>query len=288
MNAAIPQFAVMQADFARVFLGFLTNRTNGFPFFFVFYDLFQQDVCRFRILVQVIVQVFFYKITYKTAQGRAVGSHIPGIQNGFGLVCKLRFYQADADGSYNGLPDIGWFKIFFVELFYGTGNRFPENRQVGASLRGVLSVGKGHDAFPGFVGVGDHHFNILSCQMDGRIQRFFGHAFQDQVQQPVFGNVFIPVELHFQAFVQVGIMPHHFLYKFRIDGVIGKQSGIRNEPDQCPVFFICLGVSFFQQNTFGEFAETAFPFPEGFYVEHSGSRINGFQSYPVKAYGLLE
>jgi len=136
--------------------------------------------------------------------------------------------------------------------------------------------------------MGDNHLDIRSGKVYGRIEGLFGHAFIDQVQQTVFGDEFGAVELHAQAFVQVGIMPDHFPDKIQVDRIVVEQGRVRLEFNQCPVFLTRLPLAFFQQDTLGEYSETTPPFPEGFYIKPDGSCIYGLKAHPVQSHGFLK
>ncbi len=136
--------------------------------------------------------------------------------------------------------------------------------------------------------MGDHHFYVRPCKVYGGIQRFFRHTFVYQVQKSVSGDELFVVQLHFQPLVQIGVMLHHFLNKFQVYGIIGKEFRIRGEAYQGPVLFSGFGFAVFHQDPFGELAVAAFSVTEGFNVEHGGSGINRFQSHAVQTYCLLK
>ena len=62
MNLAVTEFLIVQVGLLRPFPCQLFYTGNRFPFFLRFYDLFQKNISRFRIFMQVVIKVLLYEI----------------------------------------------------------------------------------------------------------------------------------------------------------------------------------------------------------------------------------
>ena len=154
-------------------LGSLTCqfRHSGYRFtlFLRLLNLLQHHIGHVRMLVQIVIDLSLYKITYKLINGRTTGSHIGRAQLDFSLTFEQRFLHINGNGSYQSVTDIGIVHIL-VEIFLdGTGYMLFESTLVRTSLCGVLSVDKRVIFLTILAGMRKSDLDIFSFQVDDGI-----------------------------------------------------------------------------------------------------------------------
>ena len=154
-------------------LGSLTCqfRHSGYRFtlFLRLLNLLQHHIGHVRMLVQIVIDLSLYKITYKFIDGRTTGSHIGRAQLDFSLTFEQRFLHIDGNGSHPSVTDIGIIHVL-VEIFLdGTGNMLFESTLMRTSLSRMLSVDKRVILFTILAGMRKGYLNIFSLQMDDGI-----------------------------------------------------------------------------------------------------------------------
>ena len=93
---------------------------------------------------------------------------------------------------------------------------------MGASQGGVLAVDEGVVGFAVPAAVGDHHFDVLAPQVDGRVERFLGEVVVEQVEQTVLREKGLAVELHRQPRIEVGVAAEHGFHELVVVGVVAE------------------------------------------------------------------
>ena len=104
------------------------------------------------------------------------------------------------------------------------------------ALRGVLAVDEREIALAVARAVGDGHLDVVARKVDRRIERLLGHVFVEQIQQAVFRNVAVAVEIERQPQVQVRIVAHHLLDVFEVVGILAEDLLVDAERDEGAVF----------------------------------------------------
>lgn len=90
---------------------------------------FEQDFFGLVVLVQIVIELLFQKITDEFVDGRSVGSHVARAEFGFGLRLEYGFFHLDADSRHHAVANVGIFEVFGVKFFDGTRDGFFECRE---------------------------------------------------------------------------------------------------------------------------------------------------------------
>jgi len=90
----------------------------------------------------------------------------------------------------------------------GLGQPFAEGRQMSASLCGELAIYERIIFFAIGIAMGQCQFNIITFQVYNRIAQFiFIRLTLKQVQQAVFTDIFLSIEIDHQSGIQIAIIP---------------------------------------------------------------------------------
>ena len=157
------------------------------------------------------------------------------------------------------------------------------------ALRGVLAVDEREIALAVTRAVGDGHLDVVARKVDRRIERLFGHVFVEQIQQAVFRNVAVAVEIERQPQVQVRIVAHHLLDVFEVVGILAEDLLVDAERDEGAVFLAHAAlppVAHLEPLGEGHRAGLAVAYRTG--RELAGKHVNGLDADAVQADGLLE
>ena len=138
--AAVAQLAVVKANLFCPFACLFGYSGYGFAFLFRFLNFLQKNISSFAVSVEVVVQLFFYKIGNEFIDRNAVFVNISRSEFGFGLRFKNRLFDSDGYSGYYSVAYIGDFHVFVVKLLDGTRNRLTECALMRTALGGVLSV----------------------------------------------------------------------------------------------------------------------------------------------------
>ena len=139
------------------------------------------------MLMQVIIEVVLDEIANELRHRRAFRSHILRTQFRLGLALEDRLLHLDTDGRYNAGTNVRILEILVVVFLDHTAYRLLESRQMGTSLRGVLSVHERIILLAILVAVGNDHLDVISLQMNDWIQRIGSHVLIQQIDQAIAG-----------------------------------------------------------------------------------------------------
>ena len=291
MHPAVPEVLVVNFGLAGVFACQLLNAGEFLAVPFGILDFCFQGFGRFRVFVQVVVQLPGNEVAHKGADGFPFRADGVGAQLGFGLGFEDGFLHLDGDGGYEGGTDVPRLIIFLEEVPQGFDDGFPEGRLVGASLGGVLPVDEGVVLLPVLAAMSEGHFNVMPFQVDDGVQGVFAHRFRKQVQQPVFGDVAAAVEMQGQPFVEVGVVSAHFFDILRPElRGRGKDVRVRVESRAGAVGFLRGAVL----PSLGDFLSAAelvgprFPVAVGLDFKKVGQGVDRLDTHSVEAYGFFE
>ena len=140
MHPTIPQFPVVQAHLLGPFSRDFLDPGHGLPLLFRLDNFAQQQLCRIRIPVQVVIQLLRHEVKNKITHGRTIRRYILGTQLCLRLRLEHRFLYFYADGRDNRSTNIGQIKIFLVKITDCFHHGLPESDQVRSPLRRVLAV----------------------------------------------------------------------------------------------------------------------------------------------------
>ena len=187
MYPTIPQLTIVQANLLGSFSRNLLDTGHRFPLLFRLDNFAQQQLCRVRIPVQVIIQLLRHEIKNKITHRRPLRGYIFGTQLRLRLRLEHRFLYFYADRRDNRSTNIGQIKIFLVKITDRFHHGLPESNQVRTSLRRVLTVHERVILFPVLPPVCHCHLNIIPLQMNDRVQPLSTHILWQQVIQPSLG-----------------------------------------------------------------------------------------------------
>ena len=157
------------------------------------------------------------------------------------------------------------------------------------ALRGVLAVDEREIALAVARAVGDGYLDVVARKVDRRIERLLGHVFVEQIQQAVFRNVAVAVEIERQPQVQVRIVAHHLLDVFEVVGILAEDLLVDAERDEGAVFLAHAAlplVAHLEPLGEGHRAGLAVAYRTG--RELAGKHVDGLDADAVQADGLLE
>ena len=106
-----------------------------------------------------------------------------------------------------------------------------------SALRRMLTVDERVVGFAVAVPVRDDHFDVLSAEVNGRVERLFAEVFLQQVEQPVFRDERLPVDPDRQPGVQVSVVAYHRLHVFHVKVVAAENAFVGMERHHRPVPF---------------------------------------------------
>lgn len=75
-----------------------------------------------------------------------------------------RLFHLDANGSHHAVTNIGILEIAIKIFFYRSSRGFAKSRKMRPSLCGMLTVYKRIMLLAILIGMGNSHFNIVSCK----------------------------------------------------------------------------------------------------------------------------
>ena len=213
---------------------------DGFAFLFVFGDFLYDDVGDVRILVQIVVHLFFDEVAHELVYAdSAVGYGGQRPQFDFRLAFEERFFDVDGDARHQSVTDVAVIEVLAREIFDGLGNVFLEGTLMRAALGCMLSVDERIIFLAVLSRVGKGNFYVFSFQVDDRIEPVVGHIVVQQVYQPVAGMDAASVEHDGQSRVQVRIVAQHRFDEFGTERIVLEQSTVRFEIDESSVFVGC-------------------------------------------------
>ena len=172
--------------------------------------------------VQIIVHLLFDEVSYIFINSIAIGSHLRRTQLNLRLTLKDRFFHIDCNSRYDTCTDVTIF-IFAKELFNSLGDMFFESTLMGTALCGMLTIDKRVVFLTILIGVRKGHFDILTFQMDNRIEWVVGHAVLQQVFQAVTTENASPIIHNGQSCIQVGIVTQHVLHDVVVERILLEQ-----------------------------------------------------------------
>ena len=219
VDLAVAQLAVVERDLLGRLAGLLLDARDGLALLLVLDDLLLEHLRRLGMLVQVVVEVLAQELHDEVADRGARLRHLLRAELRLGLRLEDRARHADRDGADERRADVGRVVVLVVELADGLGDGFAEGRLVRAALRRVLSVDERVAALAVARAVGDHHLDVGSRQVDGRIERLLGHVLVQQVEQSVLRGVGLAVQTDRQPAVQVGVVAHQLLDILQMVGI---------------------------------------------------------------------
>ena len=111
---------------------------------------------------------------------------------------------------------------------------------MGSAVPGILSVDEGVDVFSVGVAVGEHYLDVLTFQMDRRVERSLADVFVHEVQQTVFGLVRSAVKNKCKTLLEVRIVLDHRFDKVEIEAVLAEHHLVREEFYECAVLLLRL------------------------------------------------
>ena len=134
VDAAVAELAVVEADLLRALACGLLDAGNLLAFLLVGLDLGLQRTHRFRVLVQVVVQMALQDVedvgleegTVVGAVG-VVGREVGGAEFGLRLCLKNRLLYPHAQGANQALTDVSGFVFLLVELAHHAGVALAES-----------------------------------------------------------------------------------------------------------------------------------------------------------------
>lgn len=234
--------------------------------------------------MQVVIELFFQKITDEFVDGRSVGSHVARAEFGFGLGLEYGFFHLDADSRHHAVANVGIFEVFGVKFFDGTRDGFFECREMRPPKYGVLPVDERIKFFSILVVVGDNDLDVVAFEMYHRVERRSGHLFVEQVDESVFGRIAHAVVDKRETRIEVGIIFDEGYDEFFSIFVIDKNRIVGLEAHPRSVTLIGRGDSaFFGFVSAGVSYAFAFALSVGFDTKFRRKGIYGFDTYTVEA-----
>ena len=240
------------------------------------------------MLVQVIVEVLAQEIDDEIAH-RHARLDLLRSELDLGLRFEDRVGDLDRNGGDDRRADVRRVVVLVVELLDGLGDGLAESRLVRTALRGVLAVDEREIALAVARAVGDGYLDVVARKVDRRIERLLGHVFVEQIQQAVFRNVAVAVEIERQPQVQVRIVAHHLLDVFEVVGILAEDLLVDAERDEGAVFLAHAAlplVAHLEPLGEGHRAGLAVAYRTG--RELAGKHVDGLDADAVQADGLLE
>ena len=137
--------------------------------------------------------------------------------------------------------------------------------------------------------VGDHHLDVLPREVDGRVERVLGHVVVHEVQQTVFRNVALAVEIERQTQVQVAVIADFLLDVFEVVGIFAENLLVDAVRDERAVLLVDAAlppVAHFE--TLGEGHRTGLAVADRTGRKLFGKHVHGLDAHAVQAHGLLE
>ena len=183
VDAAVAEFAVVQADLLGALAGGFLDAGNLLAFLLVGLDLCLQHADGLRVFVQVVVQVALQDVEDVGLQEGAVvgavgvvGRKMGGAKFGLGLCLKHRLLNPHTQGANQALADVSRFVFLLVELAHHTGITLAESGLVCAAFGGVLSVDKGIEVVARLpIHMGESGFKVAVLDVDDGVEAFAFH-----------------------------------------------------------------------------------------------------------------
>ena len=124
--------------------------------------------------------------------------------------------------------------------------------------------------------------------MDGRVEGLAAHLAVEQVEQAVFRQEHLAVQVQAEPGVQVGVAPQPLLDVLRVEPVTGKALLVREEFDERPVLFAGVAFALLHQQAAGEHRGLGAAVAEGGDREAGGQGVHRLGAHAVQAHRELE
>ncbi len=259
MQLAVAQLAVIDIRPLVAFAGLLLNPRNLLAFGLRCDDFSLNHRDYVLVYMEIVVEIRLYEIVDESPDCGAPLDSVRSVglldriavfvQNlllvgvgraelRLGLPFEIRLLYADADCSYDSLPDVLRSVVLLVELLESLCDGFPECRQMRSPVAGVLSVHERRDVLPVGVAVGEHDFDVLPFEMDRRVERLFGKIVVHDVEKSVLGDVRRTVQRDGQPLVEVAVVLDHLLDELHIEAEVPEHVHIRHEAHKRSVLLL--------------------------------------------------
>ena len=288
MDLAVAQFLVVQAHLPGRLAGLLLDARDRLALLLVLDDLPLENLRRLGVLVQVVVEVLGEEVGHEVVD-RDPRFDLLRTVLGLHLVLEDRVGDLDRNGRDDRRADVRGVVVLVVEFLDRLGDGGAQGRLVRAALRGVLAVDERVVALAVARAVGDHHLDVLPREVDGRVERVLGHVVVHEVQQTVFRNVALAVEIERQTQVQVAVIADFLLDVFEVVGIFAENLLVDAVRDERAVLLVDAAlppVAHFE--TLGEGHRTGLAVADRTGRKLFGKHVHGLDAHTVQAHGLLE
>ena len=237
--------------------------------------------------VQVVVDLLLDEIAYIFINGLPVRSHLCRTQLDLRLTLEDRLLDIDGDSRHHTCSDVA-ILVFAKELLDGLGNMFLESTLMGATLCGVLSVYERVILLAILVGMGEGNLDIVTLQMDDRIERVVRHTILQQVFESMTTEDATPVIHNGQARIQIGVVTEHVLDNVVLEPIIPEQRVVGFEIDVRAVLVLRILRLVGLQDTTLEGRATHLALAIAGHFEVGTQGIHGLHTHTVQTHRLLK
>ena len=113
-----------------------------------------------------------------------------------------------------------------------------ESTLMGTALRRMLTIDEGMVFLTVLVSMSEGYLDILTLEMDDRIESVIGHTVIQQVLESMTGEN-APVIIHNgKTCIQIGIVTEHILHDIILEPVVQEKCIVRLKKDECAVFVL--------------------------------------------------
>ena len=249
VDLAVGELLVVQGGLFQTLLGLLAEALHRLALFLGGENLGQQHIGHILVLMQVVVQLAAHEVAHELLHRKALLIDHLAAQLHLGLRLEFGLVHTDGDGADYTLTGVGGGEVLLVEFLQCLAYRLAESRHVGTAQDGVLAVYKGMYILAVLVAVGHHYLDVLSGNVDGRIERLLVYIVVQQVQQAVGRFVCLLVVVDGEADIQVGVILDHLHHVLFVEGVALEYLVVGSEDD---LGAVALGGGLFALS--GEFA----------------------------------
>ena len=163
-----------------------------------------------------------------------------------------------------------------------------EGTLMGTALRRMLTIDEGMVFLTVLVGMSEGNLNILTLEMDNRIESVIGHTVIQQVLESMTGEN-APVIIHNgKTCIQIGIVTEHILHDIILKLIVEEECVVGFEEDEGSIFILGILRDVTGHLTFLKGSLTDLSVAIAAYFEMGTQGIDGLHTHTVETHRLLE
>ena len=237
--------------------------------------------------VEEVINLGLDEVANVFVDADAIGGHLQGAELDLRLTLKHRLLDINGNGCNNTCADVA-ILIFAEEFLDGLGDVLLEGTLMSTALGGVLAIHERVILLAVLVGMGKGDLDILTLEMDDRIEAVVGHPVVEQILQSVTGEDATTIIHDGQACIQIGIVAEHILHDIILEAIVQEKRIVGLEEDVGAVLVLCGFRIVARDDTLLEGGLTHFSLAEAAHLKMGTQRIDSLHTDTVQTHRLLE